>query len=125
VPGPEIKDTVFGLSVPGLAWSDSVPATISADNKGNVYSLLDAQAVSVNGSPQTIGGMLVLGGTSRNLSASVHLSWGINHLSYQGQTRTVWAIPGYYLAMGGGFTLLILSVILLARRSGRRSVRHA
>jgi hypothetical protein len=124
VPGKTVNDTLFGLSVPGLTWGNSVPATISADNKGNTYDLLDAQAVSVNGSPQMIGGMLVLGGAQRQLSAPVRLSWGVNHVSYQGQTRTVYALPGQYMAYGGGFLLLILGVVFLARRSGARAARR-
>jgi hypothetical protein len=124
VPGAQTHTTVFGLSVPSVAWSNSVPVTVTARDTGNSYVTLNGQFVNA-GSQRVPMDLLLLGGTSHTQTFQAAPGYGYQSVSYNGQSRRVLVLPGAVLAGLGGFLLLILGVIILARRSGRRSVRHA
>lgn len=125
VPGPVRHDTVFGLDVPTLNWSGTVPVTISAHDKGTVYDLLNSQKVTVNGEPKLIGSMFTLAGATQTVHRSVSLPTGIDHVSYAGQNKVVYVLPGRFILYALGLIVLVLGVWLLARRSGARSARKA
>jgi len=124
VPGMQTHTTRFGLSVPSIAWSNSVSVTVTAQDTGNSLVTLNNQFVKVGGQSIPMD-VLLLGGTSRVQTVISSPGYGIDTVTYNGISRTVYVIPGELLAIAAGFTLLLVGIILLARRSGAQSARQA
>lgn len=125
VPGKTTHGVTYDLNVPSLSWGSTTTATISAKNTGNAYTLLNAQSVMVDGTARKLPGALLLGGASKVQSGQIPLSWGINHVSYNGVSRTVIALPGTILVLGLGLMVIVVAIIILARRTGRHSGTRA
>lgn len=124
-----LRDTAsYSLSAPSISWGWPVTLAATVKATGNTYVYVHNASALAGGQKVRLPNVVALAGSTRTItSVWEHPGLGIDHVTWQGQTKTIIVVPLQLILLVVGVGA-ISGGLLLWRRSMKRharSRRHA
>lgn len=124
-----LRDTAsYSLSAPSISWGGPVTLAATVKATGNTYVYVHNASALAGGQKVRLPNVVALAGSTRTItSVWEHPGSGIDHITWQGQTKTIIVVPLQLILLVVGVGA-ISGGLLLWRRSMKRharSRRHA
>jgi hypothetical protein len=122
-PGALRNTASYSLSAPSISWGGPVTLGATVKATGNTYVYVHNASALAGGQKVRLPDVVALAGSTRTVTTVwEHPGIGIDHVSWQGETKTIIVLPGQILLILLGL-IMLTSGGLIWRRSLRRHAR--